>query len=228
MQSVGAGKVLFNATDEFWRWRFRSGDHYFGPFWSRAIRYLSRSRLLGRDRSAELTSDRLVYAQGESPTLRVRFFDERFVPAATERVVVTLERRNGERRTVSLAKATGQGTVFEGQAASLPLGTYHAWVTDPSFREAPPAADFRVETGSAELVQRNLDRREMEQAAAISHGVFSTLEDASALPRRIAPGHPVALSSRERVPLWNRWEALLLFAGLLTVEWVLRKRARLV
>jgi hypothetical protein len=228
MQSFGAGKVLFNATDEIWRWRYRAGDHYFGPFWSRAIRYLSRSRLLGRDRSAELTSDRVVYTQGESPTLRVRFFDERFVPAATERVVVTLERRNGERRSLSLTKSAGQATAFEGQAALLPLGTYHTWITDPSFREAPPATDFRIETGSEELVRRNLDRREMEQSASISRGVFCTLEDAADLPGRIPPGHPVALSSRERVPLWNRWEVLVLLAALLTAEWILRKRARLV
>jgi hypothetical protein len=228
MQSVGAGKVLFNATDEIWRWRYRAGDHYFGPFWSRAIRYLSRSRLLGRDRSAELTSDRVVYTQGESPSLRVRFFDERFVPAATERVVVTLERRNGERRSLSLSKSAGQATVFEGQASLLPLGTYHAWITDPSFREAPPATDFRIETGSEELLRRNLDRREMEQSASISRGVFCTLEDAAGLPSRIPPGHQVALSSRERVPLWNRWEVLVLFAALLTAEWILRKRARLV
>ena len=227
MQSVGAGKVLFHATDEFWRWRFRAGDHYFGPFWSRAVRYLSRSRLLG-DRSAELTSDRLVYAQGESPTLRVRFFDERFVPAATGTVTVTLERRNGERRTVALAKAAGQATVFEGQAASLPLGSFHAWISDPSFREGPPAADFRVEAASDELIKRNLDRRELEQAAGISRGVFCTLDDAVDLPARIPPGHPVPLSSRERLPLWNRWEVLILFAALLTGEWILRKRARLV
>ena len=228
MQSVGAGKVLFHATDEFWRWRFRAGDQYFGPFWSRAVRYLSRSRLLGRDRSAELTSDRLVYAQGESPTLRVRFFDERFVPAATGQVRVTLERRNGERRTVALAKAAGQATVFEGQAASLPLGTFHAWITDPSFREAPPATDFRVEAASEELIKRNLDRRELEQAATISHGVFCTLDEAADLPAQIPPGHPVPLSSRERLPLWDRWEVLVLFAALLTGEWILRKRARLV
>jgi len=226
-QSVGAGKVLFHATDEFWRWRFRAGDHYFGPFWSRAVRYLSRSRLLGRDRSAELTSDRLVYTQGESPTLRVRFFDERFVPAATGTVAVTLERRNGERRTVALTKAAGQATVFEGQAASLPLGTFHALITSPSFREAPPATDFRVEATSNELIKRNLDRRELEQAASVSRGVFCTLDDALELPSKIPAGHPVPLSSRERLPLWNRWEVLVLFAALLTAEWILRKRARL-
>jgi hypothetical protein len=227
MQPVGAGKVLFHATDEFWRWRFRAGDLYYGPYWTRAVRYLSRSRLLGRDRGAELTSDRLVYSQGESPSLRVRFFDERFAPAANHSVVVTIERRNGERRTIALARGAGQSTVFEGHADALPVGTYHAWVTSPSFREAPPSSDFRVETASDELIKRNLDRRELEQTARMTRGAYVGLADASDLPYQIAPGHPVPLTSRERIPLWNRWEGLVLFAGLLVAEWILRRRARL-
>jgi hypothetical protein len=227
MQPVGAGKVLYHATDEFWRWRFRAGDLYFGPFWSRAVRYLSRSRLLGRDRTAELTTDRSVYAQSESPTLRVRFFDERFVPAPSSAVSVTVERRNGEKRAIALSRSAGQPTVFEGVATSLPLGAYHAWVTSPSFREAPPAVDFRVEAASDELLRRNLDRHELEQTALITHGDFVTLSGASDLPSRIPPGHPTPLNTRERIPLWNHWEVLVLFAGLLTAEWVLRRRARL-
>jgi hypothetical protein len=227
MQPVGAGKVLFHATDELWRWRFRVGDLYYGPYWSRAVRYLSRSRLLGRDRTAELTTDRSLYAQGESPTLRLRFFDERFVPPSTNAVSLAVERRNGERRTVLLNRSPGHPTIFEGTATSLPLGVYHAWVASPSFREAPPAVDFRVETASDELLRRNLDRRELEQTAQISHGDFSTLADAESLPSRIPPGHPIPLSTRERIPLWNHWEVLVLFAGLLTAEWILRRRARL-
>jgi hypothetical protein len=227
MQPVGAGKVLFHATDEFWRWRFRVGDLYYGPFWSRAVRYLSRSRLLGRDRTAELTTDRSLYNQGESPTLRVRFFDERLVPTAANAVTVTLERRNGERRSVTLSRSPGHPTVFEGTATSLPLGVYHAWVASPSFREAPPAVDFRVEAASDELLRRNLDRHELQQTAQITHGDFLTLADASTLPSRIPPGHPIPLSTRERIPLWNHWEVLLIFAALLTAEWVLRRRARL-
>jgi len=227
MQPVGAGKVLFHATDELWRWRFRAGDLYYGPYWSRAVRYLSRSRLLGRDRTAELITDRSLYGQGESPTLRLRFFDERFVPPSTSAVSLAVERRNGERRTVVLSRSPGHPTIFEGTATSLSLGVYHAWVASPSFREAPPSVDFRVETASDELLRRNLDRHELEQTAQISHGDFSTLADAESLPSRIPPGHPIPLSTRERIPLWNHWEVLVLFAGLLTAEWILRRRARL-
>jgi hypothetical protein len=227
MQPVGAGKVLYTNTDEFWRWRFRAGDLYYGPFWSRAVRYLSRSRLLGRDRTAELTTDRSLYAQGEAPNLRVRFFDERFVPSGASAVSVAVERLNGERRAITLNRSAGHPTIFEGLVSSLPLGVYHAWVASPSFREAPPAVDFRIEAASDELLRRNLDRHELEQTALITHGDFLTLGDASSLPSRIPAGHPIPLSTRERIPLWNHWEVLLLFAGLLTAEWVLRRRARL-
>ncbi len=228
MQPVGAGKVLFHATDEFWRWRLRVGDRFYGPLWTREIRSLSRSRALGRDRTAELTADRVNYSQGESPSLRVRFFDERFVPQGTTGVTVEIERRNGERRSLALSRAPGQSTVFEGQASGLGVGAYHAWVSSPSFREAPPATDFRIESSSDELVKTDLDRRDLQETAERSRGVFSTLDDALDLPSRIPPGHPVPLSSRSSVPLWNRWEMLVLFAGLIVAEWILRKRARLI
>ena len=123
MESVGAGKVLFHATDEFWRWRFRAGDHYYGPFWSRAVRYPSRSRLLGRDRTAELTPIDLSIHRASRPASRP-LLRRKFVPAATVTVTVTLERRNGERRTVALATAAGHATVFEGEALRCPWGRF--------------------------------------------------------------------------------------------------------
>ena len=61
MQYVGAGKVLFHATDDTWRWRYRVGDVFFARYWVQAVRYLSRSKLLGKDHSVELSADRREY-----------------------------------------------------------------------------------------------------------------------------------------------------------------------
>src|SRR4029079_17952300 len=33
LQFIGAGKVVFHATDETHRWRFRVGDEYFSRYW---------------------------------------------------------------------------------------------------------------------------------------------------------------------------------------------------
>ena len=66
------------------------------------------------------------------------------------------------------------------------------------------------------------------KTAELTRGRFYTLADANSLPGDIPPGQPVSLQTQDPIPLWNRWELLLLFATLLTAEWLLRKRWRLV
>ena len=82
MHATGAGKVIFHATDDTWRWRFRVGDLYYGRYWVQAIRYLCRSRPGQRSGGrADARQERLF--AGESVYLRVRFIDERLTPWPT-------------------------------------------------------------------------------------------------------------------------------------------------
>ena len=73
-----------------------------------------------------------------------------------------------------------------------------------------------------------MDRTDLVQAAQATHGKFYTLPEAARLPADIPAGRPIPLESRDPIPLWNRWEFLLVFASLLTAEWLLRKRSRLI
>lgn len=228
LQRFGAGKVLMHLTDDLWRWRFRAGDAYYGRYWVQALRYLSRSKLLGQDRTAELTVDRSVYQRGDVVALRVRFVDERLAPEEKDGVTVLVERRGDVRRTVKLSRVPQARNVFEGQLAQLPEGTYHAWVSAPSFQEAPPARDFRVEPPQRELRLRSLDRADLVQTAEATHGTYLPIAEVERLVEELPPGQPVPLETQEPITLWNRPEVLLLFAGLLLAEWILRKRSRLV
>ena len=54
MQYVGAGKVLFHATDETWRWRRRMGDVFLARYWVQALRSLSRAKLADGEHSGFL------------------------------------------------------------------------------------------------------------------------------------------------------------------------------
>jgi hypothetical protein len=228
MHQASAGKVLYHATDETWRWRFRTGDLYHGRYWIQAIRYLSRSRLIGKDRTAELTADQAVYQRGQPATLRVKFVDEKFIPASADGVSVTLERKGEGRQTVKLTRLRELPTAFEGQLARLGEGSYHGWVSQPSFNEAPPSVDFRVEAPQRELLRRGMDKADLQLSASTSHGRFYSLDDFERLPTEIPRGSPVPLDTDEPIPLWNRWEFLTLITLLLTAEWLLRKRWKLV
>jgi uncharacterized membrane protein len=228
MQRYGAGKTIFHASDETWLWRRRTGDLYFGRYWIQAIRYLSRSRLLGQSKTARLETDRQVYQRGETVTLRLRFFNEEEVPVGEDAVKVVIERRGAGTQEIVLKQVPQAPNAFEGLLRRSNEGSYHAWVARPDFENSPPSADFRVEAPDREFRVRSLDRREMADSAEITHGRFYTLSEAARLPDEIPRGRPVPIRSEEPIRIWNRWELLLLFTFLLASEWLLRKRLRLV
>ncbi len=228
LQQVGAGKVLFHATDELWRWRFRQGDAYYGRYWGQAIRYLSRGKLLGQDRAVEFTTDRQVYRRSEPVLLRVRFVEERQAPTDDAAVRVVVEQNSGGRQEVSLRPLAFAPNVFEGQIIPTGDGGYHAWISRPSFTGPPPAADFRVESTQRELQQRMTDRADLKLAAQRAGGRLIPLAEAKSIPEWVPPGIAVPLEYGVAVPLWQRSEPLLLLALILGAEWFLRRRWRLV
>jgi hypothetical protein len=68
----------------------------------------------------------------------------------------------------------------------------------------------------------------MTQAAEATQGHFYTLATADNLLDDLPPGYCVSLSTpRPPLLLWNHWLVFLLGLGLMTAEWVLRKRKHL-
>lgn len=227
LEYAGAGKVLFHAMDETWRWRYQVGDIYFARYWIQSLRYLSRSKLLGKDRSAELSVDRREYRSGESVRLRLRFLDERAAPAQDDGVTVMLERDNGEQRSVTLRRVSVNQGVFEGTFPQPVEGDYHAWVTTPALPGRAPACDFLVESPPGELAELRMDSAGLERAAKQTGGKSYTFASARALLRDLPQGRQIPLDSLPAIALWNQWPILLLFLLLLVCEWILRKRAGL-
>ncbi len=136
LQYAGAGKVLFHAIDGTWRWRYRVGDVFFARYWVQTIRYLSRAKLLGKDRSAELATDRREYRRGENVLVRARFTDERLAPAEDDGVSVVLEQQEGKNLRLQLQRAELGRGVFEASLSDLPEGRYHAWIAAPTLEGA--------------------------------------------------------------------------------------------
>ncbi|MDB5387010.1 MAG: von Willebrand factor type domain protein [Planctomycetaceae bacterium] len=226
-QRYGAGKVMFHATDETWRWRFRVGDLYYGRYWIQTLRYLTPSRLLGQDRAAELTLTQTVYQKGEPVSVRVRFLDDRQTPVNDDGVTVVLERPGDPQRKLKLIRLPQAPSTFEGQLTQLPEGSYHAVIETPSFAGAPPSGDFRIESPLKETRNLRLDVAELTQTAERTNAKYYPITSAQELSEELPQGFPVPLKTDTPKPLWNHYLALLLVTILLSTEWMLRKRFRL-
>lgn len=228
MHHVGAGKVLFHATDELWLWRRLVGDLYYGRYWVQAIRYLCRSKLVGKSRAAELETNRKEYIQGETVQITLRFFDEKQTPVEDDGVTLFIERVGHANRRIKLKRVRNQPLAFRGEIPRIAEGTYRAWVETPAFKAAPPTSAFLVKPPQRELRNRRLDPGELAALSEGIHGGWFNIAEADDVPSKIPPGIKTPLNQPHSVPLWNRWELMLLFAGLLLAEWLLRKRLRLV
>ncbi len=224
MQYVGAGKVLFHGTDDTWRWRYRAGDVFFARYWVQAVRYLSRSKLLGKDHSIELTADRREYRRGEMVRLRARFIDERQAPAEDDAVSVVLEREGQKNQRIKLQRnATNRGA-FEGTFSNAMDGKYHAWIAAPTLEGKAPSADFLVVAPPGELERVQMDAAELKRAAEETRGRFYRIGGVDGLFDDLPLGHQVPIESLPPQVLWNQWWLLLAFLLLLVSEWILRKR----
>ena len=227
MHYVGAGKVVSHMTDETWRWRYRVGDVFFTRYWLQTVRYLSRSKLWGRDRAAELTTDRKIYQKGDAANFRIRFLDDRQAPSQDDGVSLVVKRHRGRQRQVQLHRSNRSRGVFEAVVTQLPEGKYHAWMTTPSLEGDAPSADFEIHSPLGEFARLAINADEMRQAAELSRGRFYTLANMERVLHDLPAGKSVRIESYGRHTLWNSWIIASLFVVILTGEWLLRKRAGL-
>lgn len=226
-QFTGAGRTMFHAFDDTWRWRFRAGDKFFGRFWVQTIRFLARSRLAGK-RQAEIQTDRRAYERGQPVQVRVRFPNPGLAPAGDEASVM-IERQGGAGRTLQLRRSPGMRNVFEGVLSQAAEGDYTARLLPPPVLEGPiPTAAFRVESPAGEFERVQMNEPELRRAAEATAGAFYPATAAAGLLADLPKPSKVPLDTDPPIPLWNSWPILALFLTLLASEWILRKRARMV
>ena len=223
-QYVGAGKVLFHATDETWRWRYRIGDLYFARYWVQTLRWLCHAKLAEAGRPVSLSVDRRDYVEGEPVLLRARFADARRAPAEDDGVTAIIERAGRRTDQLRLHRTALGQAVFEGSLDRLRPGDYHAWIASPSLSSAAVAVDFSVAPPHGELTDVRADAAEMRRAAELTGGRYYPFTSADELLDDLPRGRQVPIESLPPRPLWNRWPVLALFLGLLAAEWILRKR----
>ncbi|MCZ2341528.1 MAG: VWA domain-containing protein [Bacteroidales bacterium] len=236
-QFIGSGRVIFLGFDETWRWRFRTGEERFNQFWIQAVRVLARNRI---SRTELRTDKQTAYRRGEPIRLTVRYPDDAPPPPADAAVKVTVHRGPwkqadgtviggpAETTTVQLAKVEGSRATYQTLLTRTPEGDYRFQLTTPEPTGTPPRAEAKVLPPPGELERLEMNRPDLLRAAAESRGQFYTLTDADqlidALPEvmRIPLNQPIS-----PIPLWNQAAGFGLILLLFGVEWLLRRRERL-
>lgn len=230
---VPRGRTLFLATDETWRWREPYGEKYHDPFWRNVVRHLAAGRLRRRDDRVELRLDRVIVDTGEQVRVQLRLLDTELAPRRASDANVYFRRADGqpERRTLQ-AVAPGETGEYEGRFTLQDPGVVSvlAFENDNPDGELLAREDVLVKMPDLELARSSQDRETLEQIAAASKdGFYSFVADTGRLAAVFKDRRPTETEvDRSTRPLWDHWWTLAFILLLLTVEWIARKRVRLV
>ncbi len=219
----GAGRTLFSAIDDSWRWRFYTGESVFDTYWIQQIRYLARSKKLGQ-RRLTFTSLRPTYEIGEQVRVNLRILDPALIQQLPEQIRVEVQDAAGQvTRHETLMRQEGQPDLYVASFTADRVGQFQ--VKLPPIAGGVDAMDLPVSVAvpKLELAQPQVDRTLLSRLASETSGqVVDFVDAASKLPNLIQSAAKVIPVETSR-PLWDAPLALTIFVLLITAEWIVRK-----
>jgi hypothetical protein len=223
-QFFGLGRVLYLGTDETWRWRHKVGDRVHAYFWSQAIRWGVSQRLTG-DKRLKVGVDRRRIRPGEKIEVLARPADAKGLPVNDAIVVAEVEFKTGRKR-VQLEPVADSRGLYRGEIQDLPSGLHNVvvHVEGPGFQDVKGEVQVMArEAAGQEGVELTRDVDRLNSMAQSGGGVCMDLLQAGELLKTISAEGKYQ-EREESFELWSSYPALLLVVGLLSAEWLLRKR----
>ncbi|MBK8269026.1 MAG: hypothetical protein IPK83_12255 [Planctomycetes bacterium] len=242
-QYVGTGRTAWLGINSTWRWR-RSSERHFNRFWIQTVRFLVEGKLLGGRARGQVLTPKDEYEQGETVVATVRALDEQFNPLLVPELDLSIRwgtsNSDGDKKakaqTIELAPIIGRDGYYEGRFVAREVGPARLSVQLPGVvgredAEADRTIEKEIDVSQADIEMRNtaMNRSGLKELIAGVGGRsrYFEVDEAGSLPSLIPDmSRTFTVRGRPR-PLWDNGTVLSVIVGLLTIEWILRKKARL-
>lgn len=227
MGRYGAGRTLFSAIDDSWRWRFYTGEQVFDTYWIQQLRYLARGKKLG-ERRLNFTLDRQSYVLGEPVRIGLEVLDGVLLQQLPSEISVEVKDRATGQTThyEKLQKIEGQPDQYAATFTADRVGGFVATLP-PLASAAGLELPMDVSVPRLEMAQPEANVTLLRQIAAndpsTRQPALLTLASAAEALPRLLPSAAKTLWIPTNAPLWDAPLAMLIFVLLITTEWIVRK-----
>ncbi len=225
----GGGQVVYLATDETWRWRFRVADLHHARFWNQVVESIMQPPFEVQDDYVALSTGAAQYREGAEAAVRVRLRDAAGSPVSDGVVEATLREASGNALVVPLRLVDGDRGIYQGQTDPLEAGRYAISVRAAGFGASTSVSSEILVTPTRSRESDRIARDEslLRSIAAASGGVYADYQEADRVWDAISASGDGAIIER-RIPLAQTFPWFAAVLGLLTIEWWLRKRTGLI
>ena len=223
-QRYGTGKCMSIASDRLWRLRYKTGDKYHWRVWSQCIQFMTLSRLMGEHKRIRLETDRSSYFVGSQGRLYAHVLDDDFEPVVQSGFDVVVSGLDGATTSqqIKLQPDRSQPGLYEGYFTPPGPGRYRMEANEND-RKVSSITEFQVSEIRQELTETDMRLENLQRIADLTGGATLGIRE---LPKLASLVNSESLTTtvRSERPLWDHWLVILLLAGLLGAEWILRRR----
>lgn len=221
---VGAGRVLFSASDDTHRWLAVFSTAY-ERYWVKGLRYLYEGRLNAGNSRLRITIGESRVELGNTVRVTVDARAEDHEPLVAPDFALVMRRENGQEQRVVLSPveaAPGQYQTF-----LRPDRTGYYWLSPAEATTGRPVQEsFQVVPAAIES-EGPADVAELGAVAAIDGGRLLGSPSDFADAVRAIPSATRIETYRNAQAAWDSWVTVAILLGLLAAEWWLRKRSNL-
>lgn len=238
----GAGRSLYVATDEIWRWRYGRGELLFERFWLQLLRMLGRDRLARSGAAVVLHASpkRVVVEQPVRVSMELldQYLVDLELASLTVQALRTREPGEPDPVPIELTLERVGAAVATARGAAPDSASYVAtWIpTEPGRWTIRPdeadlvgidvLAEVQVVLPDDELRHPEADHEALADLAARTGGQVLKPIDLGRLAD-LLPNRERRRVLEQAESLWDTPLALMMLLGLLTIEWVGRRAIRL-
>lgn len=225
----GGGQVVYLATDQTWRWRYRVADLYHAKFWNQLLESIMPPPFDVRDQYIALSTGSPQYQAGQRAMVRVQMRDATGNAATDLLVDAITTNENGTQQITPLRLVDATRGIYQGETMPLATGSYTTSVRASGYASsASVTSDFVVTTPpnreNFRLAQNTALLSAMAQA---SSGLYADESQAQRVWDAIKPLSDGKIEVK-RLAMAQSFVWFFAVLGLLALEWWLRKKAGLV
>lgn len=222
---TGAGKLLMSAVQPFWSWSFEAlgyqGDNSsYGALVDGSVSWLTVSDDF---EPVRIKPEEEVFTRGESVRFNGFAFDQGFRPIPDVTGTVELRPADGGDPYEADLIERGEGE-FAADFNQLPPGrySYRGEFVKEGQRLKEETGEILIETFSLEEFDQQGNPATLRAISQASGGQYFRFDEFDRALESL-PMSVISESVRAEFSLWGRLWLLLLFIGLLALEWLLRK-----
>jgi hypothetical protein len=228
-RAFGAGRVVYFAFDETWRWRYKAADTWHQRFWNQLAQYVMPKPFAVSDDFVSIDTGSVRYDHEAKVGIRVRLLGLDGKPAVNSSVDALIWKDGQIVSTVNLTADTDVPGIYRGQSAAMMDGDYEVSVRASGYSDAALNARSKFvvlppETG--EMNNTAANESLLKQMTTSTGGLAIREEDFSQLPDLLGPLSNGRVIESDTM-IWQSYWWFAAIVILLTVEWVLRKRVGL-